>query len=107
MGATAQEIRVEYDYITAHSHFWADNVATELATMMKVTRDMNLRCRNTYFFGQFMKVHDAMVTFVQERADEGHQTAFDIAETLAEIKAYYEADQQFNAWLLQTGGHRP
>jgi hypothetical protein len=107
MGVEPRHTRVEYDYIAAHRRFWENDVAPQLARIMRSTREMEVRCRNTLLFGGFVEASNEMVDFIQNRADEGHRTQFDFAQRLAEIKAWYETSQRLHSHLMQTGGLQP
>jgi hypothetical protein len=105
--ATPRETRVSYDYISAHRRFWENDVSPHMEVIMRNTRDMEIRCRNTLLYGEFVEAHAALTAFVQSRADEGHRAHYDIAQRLAEIKKHYETHEAYRAQLMQSGGFQP
>ncbi|HZN77268.1 MAG TPA: hypothetical protein VFC00_37045 [Micromonosporaceae bacterium] len=107
MSGDPRRTRVTYDYITAHRNFWTEHAAPELTTVIRLASQMSLQCRDTYFFGKFHEVHDGLINFVRDRADEGHKAFYDFSARLAEIKAHYEAHESFHRQLMQSGGLRP
>jgi hypothetical protein len=107
MAGDPRRTRVTYDYLTAHRNFWTQHAAPEATTIIRLASQMELQCRDTYFFGRFHEVHDQLINFVRDRADEGHNAFYDISGRLAEIKAYYEAHTTFHQQLMGTGGLRP
>jgi hypothetical protein len=96
---------LEYVYLTEHSTFWRDKVPVEIGQASRVCRDLELRGRDSIFFRQFLAVHEQVAALIQQRCDEGMAVALDISHTLAEIKGFYETNEEKNRVLLRYEGH--
>ena len=97
---------VSHDYIQRHAKCWSEEVGLYISQVMGTTRQMELRCRPSFFFEDFMRVHERLVGWVQDKAGEGHVVASHIATNLAQCLTVYEQGELYRDALAKraTGG---
>ncbi len=98
----ASNVVVDFEYIRRHETVWMQ-MAQTLAETGSLTGKIEWQHRNSIFFADTLKMHEALVDFVRNHLHEGAETAANIANTLGLIVAWYQSTEGHNAKLVKAG----